>query len=74
VTHSGTGIEEYLTPVKECVTYDSEGAVADLIVELLGDKEKLRTIAAAAAARVSREHTWPHRFEEIFSRAKKRWR
>lgn len=73
VTRSSTGIEEYLTPGKECVTYDSEGAVADVIVELLRDKEKLRTIAAAAAVRVSREHTWPHRFEEIFRRAKKRW-
>lgn len=72
LTRSGTGIERYLAPGQECLTYSSLEELPDLIAEQIRTHERLETIANAGLQRVLAEHTWSHRFADIFAHAKKK--
>lgn len=60
-------IESYLEPGREIVLYRSPRELVDLAHRYLRDEDSRRKIANAGYRRVLAEHTWEHRFREIFS-------
>jgi spore maturation protein CgeB len=59
-------LERYFDPDREVGVYDG---VEDLLAKLpvwLGDEDRRRSVAAAGYSRVMAEHTYDHRFADIF--------
>lgn len=67
LTQDHPDLARHFVPGEEVATYRDEEDILPQVRALLAD-EPLRTrIAAAGFARASREHTYRHRFETIFS-------
>lgn len=62
-------IEAYYTPGKEIVLFSSVEELAEKTKYYLQHEDERNKIAEAAYTRTLAEHTWHHRFEEIFRKA-----
>lgn len=62
-------IENYYTPGKEIVLYDTVDDLAEKVGYYLSHDEERARVAKAAYQRTIEEHTYEKRFREIFSRA-----
>lgn len=65
ITDGWEGIDSFLKPGSEVLLAQNGSEVADLICEL--DREKARTIGAAARKRILSEHTYAHRAKQVNS-------
>ncbi|MNX65812.1 hypothetical protein D3C86_968830 [compost metagenome] len=72
LTRAETGIENYLTPGVECLTYQSFDELPQLITRWVNQPRELEAISEAGRQKVLEAHTWQHRFEQIFAAAEKR--
>ena len=61
-------LEHYFEPGREIGTYDTESDLLEQITYWLEHEEERAAVAEAGYARVLAEHTYDHRFREIFKR------
>ena len=61
-------IVEYFEPLKEIALFESLEDLYEKCIYYLTHKDELRIIAQNAYERTLDEHTWAHRFEEIFKK------
>lgn len=59
------GVEEFFELDKEIVCFDTKEEMLDNIRYYLAHEEERQRIAAAARARVLRDHTWSSRFKKM---------
>ncbi len=67
LTEHAPGIDRWLTPGKEIVTFRSGDDLVRQVRSFLGDEEARTEIARHGCDRVRREHTYQRRLEELFS-------
>ncbi len=68
LTGKAEDLESYYTPEKEIACFDDTSDLIDKIRYYLSHEGERARIAEAGYARTIREHTYAHRFEEIFKR------
>jgi spore maturation protein CgeB len=68
LTGSAEDLAAYYVPGKEVVPFDSFEGLVDRIHHYLSHEEERRSIAEAGYRRTLTEHTYVHRFNEIFKR------
>jgi len=66
LTGGAEDFQEYFRPGKEVVCYSTLGDLIEKVRYYLAHEEERKAIAEAGAARVRREHTYVHRFSDIF--------
>jgi spore maturation protein CgeB len=59
-------IEEYFVPDREIVLYKSVDHLVEIIRYYLENEEQRAAVASASYERVIKEHTYEHRFRELF--------
>jgi hypothetical protein len=57
---------EYFEPGTEVLTYADRGDLLDKVRYFLGHPEQAERIRRAGLERARREHTWQHRFTDLF--------
>jgi hypothetical protein len=67
LTEDQSELAEYFTPGAEVLTYTDAGDLLDKSRFCLGHQEAAERIRRAGFERARREHTWQHRFEELFA-------
>ncbi|MEO0513529.1 MAG: glycosyltransferase [Planctomycetota bacterium] len=68
VTGDADNLSDYYEPGAEAVVYRSTAELIELVGRYLDDDEGRRAIARRAYERTLREHTYAHRFHDIFTR------
>ena len=59
-------LAEYFEPGTEILTYSDRGDLLDTVRYFLGHPEQAERIRRAGLERARREHTWQHRFTDLF--------
>jgi spore maturation protein CgeB len=67
LTEQQQELAEYFTPGEEVLTYSDRGELLDKARWYLAHQEQAERIRRAAFERSRREHTWQHRFSELFA-------
>jgi len=60
-------LAEYFEPGTEVLTYADRDELLDKVRYFLGHQEQAERIRRAGAERARREHTWQHRFSQLFA-------
>jgi spore maturation protein CgeB len=68
LTDEAENLAEYYIPGKEVITFRDTQSLAEVIRYYLSHDDQREEIAAAGYARTVREHTYVHRFAQIFDR------
>jgi hypothetical protein len=68
LTGRADNLEDYYTPGREVATFDSTASLIQQIRYFLNHEDERLAIAAAGYQRTLREHTYVHRFTDIFRR------
>lgn len=69
LTENAPHLSEYLAPGAEIGTYENVGEIVEHVRYWLDHEQERAAAAAAAHRRVLAEHTYDHRFAEIFRKA-----
>ena len=67
VTEQQPELAEYFEPGKEVLTYTDRDDLLDKVRYVLGHPEHAERIRRAGLERARREHTWQHRFGQLFA-------
>jgi len=67
LTEDQPELAEYFTPGEEVLTYTDPDDLLDKARYYLGHQEKAERIRRAGLERARREHTWQHRFSDLFA-------
>jgi spore maturation protein CgeB len=67
LTEDQPELAEYFTPDKEVLTYANRDDLLDKARYYLAHPEQAERIRRAGHERARREHTWQHRFAELFT-------
>jgi len=67
LTEDQPELAEYFTPGEEVLTYTDPDDLLDKARYYLAHQEKAERIRRAGLERARREHTWQHRFSELFA-------
>jgi spore maturation protein CgeB len=65
LSHTGPDVGKYFKPGTEIATFDSQAELSDAIHHYLRADDERRSIAQAGQARAHRDHTYPHRLEQL---------
>jgi spore maturation protein CgeB len=66
LTEQQPELAEYFQPGTEILTYSDRGDLLDKVSYFLGHPEQAERIRRAGLERARREHTWQHRFSDLF--------
>jgi len=67
LTEDQPELAEYFEPGKELLTYTDHADLLDKVRYFLAHQEQSERIRAAGLLRARRDHTWQHRFAELFA-------
>jgi hypothetical protein len=67
LTEDQPELAEYFTPGQEMLTYTDRDDLLDKVRYYLAHQEQAERIRRAGLERARREHTWQHRFADLFS-------
>ncbi|HEY1298830.1 MAG TPA: glycosyltransferase, partial [Chloroflexota bacterium] len=67
LTEDQPELAEYFTPGQEVLTYTDRDDLLDKARYYLAHQEQAERIRRAGLERARREHTWQHRFAELFT-------
>ena len=66
LTEDQPELAEYFEPGREVLTYSNKDDLLDKAQYFLGHQEQAESIRRAGFERARREHTWQHRFQQLF--------
>ncbi|MCH8006539.1 MAG: glycosyltransferase family 1 protein [Planctomycetes bacterium] len=64
-----SALAECFTPGREVATFATPAEAREVVSDLLADRDRRESMAAAARARLLTEHTWEKRLPEMLNRA-----
>ena len=63
------GLAECFTPGREVASFATPAEAREVVSDLLADQDRRESMAAAARARLLKQHTWETRLPEMLNRA-----